>query len=76
MLLVPVQASHDTDGIVSFPILFGQGDWNKVQYDFLCYVMSVLALQDTNGIINSTIQFLSSKWSKWDTTWLFESFDN
>ena len=56
----------------------GQDDWNNVQHHFFGHVMPLMPVSvscDANSVISDTIPFHRSRWSKWDATWLFQSFD-
>ena len=69
MLMVPVWASHGTDGIVNGTILFVRSRWlTQGETWLLCHVMPVLPSNDADGIMNSTIAFLTSRCSKWSAT--------
>ena len=63
MLLAPVWASHDTDGIVHCIIyLLGQDYWNKVHHNIFIH-LTLLALDsascDANGIVIGTLVLIS-----------------
>ena len=71
MLLAPMQAFKDTDGIVNGTILFVNLRWLKLGPIWLFWhIMAVLTSYYTDGITNSTSAFDRSRWLNWDATCL------
>ena len=79
ILLAPLPASHNTDGIVSGAILFVMPRWlNKVQHEVFS-IMTLLALTSTsdhaNATVNRNIAFIRSWWITKGGTWHLWSCD-